>query len=107
MAAMPSNQGSSAIDAGTRLDGAVEVVGEAEDLADQVLAGEPEVAHALLGRAPLEVLELGAFALERAEVFVGGAEGRRRARRSGVSISAARAAGETSISSARSWARVR
>jgi hypothetical protein len=56
----------------SRLDGTVEVVGEHEHLADEVLAGEPEVAHPLLGRAPLEVLELGPLALERAEVLVGG-----------------------------------
>ena len=56
---------------GSRLDGAVEVVGEGQDLADEVLAGEAEVAHALLGRAPLEVLELGALALEGGEVLVG------------------------------------
>ena len=42
-----------------------------EDLADEILAGETEVAHPLLGRAPPEVLELGAFALEGEEVFVG------------------------------------
>ena len=64
-----------------RLDGAVEVVGDVEHLADEVLAGEPEVAHPLLARPPLEVLELGPFALERAEVVVGGRARRRRARR--------------------------
>ena len=55
----------------TCLDGAVEVVGKVQDLADEVLAGETEVAHPLLGRAPSEVLELGAFALEGEEIFVG------------------------------------
>src|SRR4051794_39642494 len=55
----------------TRLDRAVEVVGKVEDLADQILAGETEVAHPLLGRAPSEVLELGAFALKGEEIFVG------------------------------------
>ena len=58
-----------------RLDGAVEVVGEDEHLADEVLAGEAEVAHPLLGRPALEVLELGPLALERAEVVVGGGAG--------------------------------
>ena len=75
MAAMPSNHGSSAIDRRPRLDGPVEVVGDGQHLADEVLAGKAEVAHPLLGRAPLEVLELGPFALERAEVLVAGLDG--------------------------------
>ena len=45
-----------------------------EDLANLIrecLAGEPEVAHSILARPPLEVLKLGAFALEGRQVFVG------------------------------------
>ena len=106
MAAMPSNQGSSAIGRRARLDGAVEVVGDGQDLADQVLAGEPELAHALLARPSLEVLELGALALERRQVLVGRLRASSRSPVS-VSICATRAVGEMSISSARSWARVR
>ena len=55
----------------TRLDGEVEVVGEGQDLADEVLGGETQVALALLGGAALEVEELGALALERDQVLVG------------------------------------
>ena len=107
MAAMPSNHGSSAIDRRSRLDGAVEVVGEAQDLADEVLGGEAEVALALLGGPPLEVQELGALALEARPGTRRPPWSRRRARRSGPRSAASRAVGETSISSARSSARVR
>src|SRR5688500_2376762 len=53
------------------LDGPVEVVREVEDLADEVLGREPEVALALLGGPALEVEELRALALQGVEVFVG------------------------------------
>jgi hypothetical protein len=55
---------------GPRLDGAVEVVGHGEHLADEILAGEPEVALALLRRSALEVEELGSLALERRQVVL-------------------------------------
>jgi hypothetical protein len=54
----------------TLLDREVEVVGQRQDLADEVLGGQAEVALALFGRAPLEVEELRAFALERRQVVV-------------------------------------
>ena len=49
----------------SRVDRPVEVVGQHQHLADEVLAGEPEVALALLCGPPLEVEELGTLALER------------------------------------------
>ncbi len=70
MAAIPSTQASSARSTRARLDRAVEVVREREHLADQVLAGEPEVALALLRRAASEVGELGSLALQRGQVLV-------------------------------------
>jgi hypothetical protein len=55
---------------GSRVDRAVEVVGDDEDLADEVLPGQPEVALALLGGSPAEVAELGSLALEQADVLL-------------------------------------
>ena len=57
------------------LDGPIEVVGDGQHLADEVLAGQAEIAHPLLGRPALEVLELRALALERHEVLLGHAGG--------------------------------
>ena len=107
MAAMPSNQGSPAIDCRAGLDGAVEVVGDGQDLADEVLGGEAEVALALLGGPPLEVQELGALALEGGQVLVGlrlAAASRSAGQR--LDLGDAGRVGEMSISSMRSWARV-
>src|SRR5829696_5184809 len=56
-------------------DGAVEVVREVQDLADEVLPGEAGVALTLHRSAPSEVGELGAFTLERGQVFVGLGDG--------------------------------
>ena len=51
MAAMPSNQASSAIDAGRASMARSKSSATDEHLADEVLAGEPELALALLGRS--------------------------------------------------------
>ena len=59
----------------------------------QVLAREAEVALPLLGAAAPEVLELGALALEGAEVLVAARGGRLPARSSAVSMSASSLAG--------------
>ncbi|MEJ7696017.1 MAG: hypothetical protein WKF78_05170 [Candidatus Limnocylindrales bacterium] len=67
---MPSNHGFRRDRLGTLLDGQVEVVGEGHDLADEVLGGKAEIALAVLRGAPLEVEELRALALERAQVLV-------------------------------------
>jgi hypothetical protein len=53
------------------VDGPVEVVRDRQDLADEVLASQTEVALALLGGPSLEVQEFGALALERGQVLVG------------------------------------
>ena len=53
------------------VDRPVEVVGEHEDLADQVFPGEAEHGLALLRRAASVVGELGALALEAGEVVLG------------------------------------
>ena len=100
MAEMPSNHGVTGDLVGPGLDGQVEVVGDGQDLAQQVLAGEAGVALALLGRAAPEVLELGALALQPGEVLLRGL----RASASSplrVSISASSLVGEMSISSTR------
>ena len=55
----------------TRVDGAVEVVRDVEDLADEVLGGQAEIAVALLGGPSLVVEELGSLALERDQVVLG------------------------------------
>src|SRR5437867_8711689 len=55
---------------GTVLDREVEIVGEREHLANERLGGEAEHGLPLLGRAALEVEELGALALQRGEVVV-------------------------------------
>src|SRR5215218_1668955 len=52
------------------LDRPVEVVGQLEHLADEVLTREAELSLALLGGPALEVRELGALALEGAQVLV-------------------------------------
>src|SRR5436190_9470209 len=52
------------------LDRTVEVVRDGQPLADEVLAGKTEVAHPLLARSALEVLELGTFALQREKELV-------------------------------------
>ena len=89
------------------LDGPVEVVGDGQDLADQVLVGQAEVAVALLGRAALEVEELGALALERRRGSPRRSAGSRPAAAWSTSMSARSVVGETSISSTRACARVR
>ncbi len=53
------------------VDGEVEVVGERQDLPDEVLAGQAEHRLALLARPAPVVAELGALALEAGEVLVG------------------------------------
>jgi hypothetical protein len=55
---------------GAVVDREIEVVGDRDDLPDQVLAGEAEHLLALLGRAAAVVGELGPLSLEAAEVFV-------------------------------------
>jgi hypothetical protein len=55
----------------TVVDREVEVVGDHEHLADEVLAREPEHLLALLGRPAPVVAELGALALQPGEILVG------------------------------------
>src|SRR5688500_6971696 len=61
---------------GSGLDRTVEVVGQHEDLADQVLTGQPEHRLALLAGPPAVVGELGSLALQPGQVLVGPGLGR-------------------------------
>jgi hypothetical protein len=47
----------------------IEVVGDGQELAQQRLAGQPELALAVLRRAPLEVGKVGGGPLQRRQVL--------------------------------------
>ena len=69
MAVMPSVQGLGLSSVGDRVDRPIEVVGDREHLAEQVLAREPHLPLALLVGAAPEVLELGTRALQAVEML--------------------------------------